>query len=161
MACTDAGQQSPWALCLTGDESVWKKKTSLQRSAAHLGRQKETSCVRAVQAKKAADIVHELEDVDVLAVLLVNEVWIGPSHSCKDCGHHDEGEDCQSAAPNPAVVHCVGCSIVPHQLHDQNTDERCFVSRVMTVNCHAATAASCALAVFVALTCAADFTKQL
>lgn len=56
--------------------------------------------------------------MDVFAVGSVNKVGVCSSHRRKDGGHHDEREHRQSTAPNPAVVHQVGCSIVAHQLHD-------------------------------------------
>ena len=69
-----------------------------------------------IQPKEAADVVQELEDMDVLAVVCVHQMVVRPGHSCKDSGHHDEGEDCQPATPYPAVVHSVGCCVVTHQL---------------------------------------------
>ena len=75
----------------------------------------------AEQPEEAADVVQELENVDVLAMFGVNQVRVSACHCCKDEGHHDEGEDCQSSSAKPAIVDHIGSRVVPNQLHDQGT----------------------------------------
>ena len=68
----------------------------------------------AEQTKEAADIVQELEHVNVLAVVCINQAIIRPCHRSEDGSNHAKGEDCQPAASNPAVVYSVGSCIVSH-----------------------------------------------
>lgn len=104
----------------------------LKAATAYLCGQEEAGSVGAEQAKEAADVIQELEHMDVLAVILVNEVIICSSNRCKDCRNHEEGEDCQSAAPNPTVVYSVGRCIVAHQLHRATNHIQCLPEKMLT-----------------------------
>lgn len=53
----------------------------------YLSRQQKTGSVGPEESKKGTDVVQELEDVDVFAVLLVYQVVVGSSHGCKDCSN--------------------------------------------------------------------------
>ena len=104
-----------YVLVILDPDDIFTRASGL--AGTHLSREKEAGGMRTKQPKKAADIVHELEHMDVLAMPGVNQVRVCTRHSSKNDGHHDEREDGESSSAKPSVVHNISSSIVAHQLH--------------------------------------------